>query len=95
MEFIVLRSGQVIHEEAVVPRAVPAAVGMPAVEGVGAGEHLGLNDVQGWKIELNGLDDLLALVEEVRGQVVVRRPLDLYLRGRPAFALDVTPGIGS
>ncbi|AFZ68624.1 hypothetical protein [Deinococcus peraridilitoris] len=94
MEFIVLRAGQVIHEEPMLPGAVPALVGLPAVEGVGVNEHLGENRVEGWKIELNSLEELLRLSLDVQGQVVLRRPSDLRLNGQEAFALDITPGIG-
>lgn len=94
MEFIVLRSGQVIHEEMMVPGAVPAAVGLPAVDGVGPDEHLVLKEVEGWKIEVPTLEALLQLVDSVEAEVIVRRPLDLYLNGKRAFVIDVTPGIG-
>ena len=76
------------------PGAVETPVGLPAVEGVGADEHLGENDVGGWKITLNSLDDLLRLVASVGGQVTLRPPLDLMLGGRQAFVLDITPGVG-
>ena len=94
MEFIVLRSGQVIHEEPMVPGAQPVPVGIPAVEGVGENEHLGQNQLDGWKVEVGSLEALLNLVASVDGQVAVRRPMDFLLDGRPAFVLDVTPGIG-
>ncbi len=94
MEFIVFQSGQVIHESPLLPGAVETPVGIPAIEGEGAGEHLGENDVQGWKIALSSLEDLLRLVESVGGQVTIRAPRDFMLGGRPAFVLDVTPGVG-
>lgn len=89
-----LRSGQVIHEEMMVPGAVPAPIGLPAVDGVGPDEHLVLKEVDGWKIEVSSLEALLQLVESVDAEVIVRRPLELYLNGKQAFVIDVTPGIG-
>lgn len=94
MEFIVMRSGQIIHEEPMVPGAQPVPVGIPAVEGVGEDEHLGQNELEGWKVEVRDLDALLNLIVSVQGQVAIRRPMDFMLGGRPAFVLDVTPGIG-
>jgi hypothetical protein len=94
MEFIVMRSGQIIHEEPMVPGAQPVPVGIPAVEGVGEDEHLGQNELEGWKVEVRDLDALLNLIASVQGQVAIRRPMDFMLGGRPAFVLDVTPGIG-
>ncbi len=90
-----MRAGQIIHDEPMFPEAQPTEVGMPAVEGVGEGEHLGQNLVEGWKVSVEGLAELLDLVSRVgAGQVTLRRPMDFMLDGRPAWVIDVTPGIG-
>lgn len=94
MEFIVMRAGQIIHDEPMFPEAQPTQVGMPAVEGVGADEHLGQSLFDGWKVNVDGLAELLDLISMVGGQVTLRRPMDFTLDGRPAWVIDVTPGIG-
>lgn len=89
-----MRSGQVIHEEPLLPGAQPTMIGIPAIEGVGASEHLGENHVEGWKVRVDSLEELLRLILNAQGQVILRRPSDFRIDGQDAFALDVTPGIG-
>ena len=94
MEFIVMRSGQIQHVEPMLPGAQPTPVGVPAVEGEGSGEHLALNQLDGWKIEIRDLPHLLQVMESAQGQVTLRRPINFYLGRQMAYILDVTPGIG-
>lgn len=89
-----MRSGQIQHVEPMLPGAVPTPVGVPAVEGEGDGEHLALNHLEGWKIEVRDLAHLLQIMESAQGQVTLRRPINFYLGRQMAYILDVTPGLG-
>jgi|GEM_PF-6421546 len=91
MDFLVLRSGQVIADEAPLPGAVPARVTARAVPDPDNPER---NVMDGWVISVNSLEDLLRLVDATQGQVVVRRPMDFSIEGQDMYALDVTAGIG-
>ncbi|MBB6099527.1 hypothetical protein HNR42_002977 [Deinobacterium chartae] len=97
MKFLLMRGGQVNYSEALHPQAQRASVVVQTAEkdapNAESGEATGGLPLEGWTLDLERLEDLVAFASELHGEVQVRPPVGGFTVGGTVLpVIDVARG---